>query len=94
MKIGGLVETVANFEELRELYGFPYPKKGDVLTVSDISRHPNRSVSRKGIVLLSFEELPELMGVCDRKVNGDWNFRELVVPDDLLEEVLELEFTL
>ena len=95
MKVGSLVETVADFENLRREWGLPYPKKGDVLTVMAITKHPNNFVSRKGIVLLHFEEIPNLHGVCDKQVTGKPNFLELQLPDDI-EELLRapLEFEL
>ena len=88
MKIGSIVHTVADFEELRVQWGFPYPKKGDVLTVSSIAKHPNNDVDKAGVVLLNFEELPSLVGVCDKKIDGKPNFLELILPGDI-EEILK-----
>lgn len=88
MKIGSIVETVGDFEDVRREWGLPYPKKGDVLTVSSITEHPHISVRKKGIVLLNFEEIPNLIGVCDKKVNGSPNFIELSLPNDI-EELLK-----
>lgn len=85
MEIGSIVETVADFESERRYWGLPYPKKGRVLTVSSISKHPVEDVSRLGIVLLTFEEIPNLKQICDKKVNGEPNFIELILPDDILE---------
>ena len=87
MKIGSIVETVGDFEELRKIWGLPYPKKGEVLTVSLITAHQNKNVSKKGIVLLYFEELPTLPGICDKQIDGTPNFVELLLPDDI-EELL------
>ena len=89
MKIGSVVETVGDFEDLRKQWGFPYPKKGEVLTVIAITKHPNNDVSRKGIVLLHFEEIPKLTGVCDKQINGEPNFVELLLPDDI-EKLLQV----
>lgn len=90
MRVGSIVETVGDFEEVRNLWGFPYPKKGDVLVVSAVVRHPNDNVARRGIVLLYFEELPNLTGVCDKTIDGKPNFIELVLPDDMDETLQEL----
>jgi len=67
----------------------PYPKKGDCLTVVNIAKHPNNEVSKKGIVLLYFEEIPNLLGVCDKQINGNPNFVELLLPDDIEELLVE-----
>lgn len=94
MKVGSIVQTVANFETLRAIWGLPYPKVGDVLTVCAITQHPNNEVSKKGIVLLHFEELPNLTGLCDKEVSGKPNFIELMLPDeieDILKAPLEVE---
>ena len=88
MQIGSIVETVGDFEQVRREWGLPYPKKGDVLTVMAITKHPNIEVSRMGIVLLHFEEIPNLTGVCDKTVNGKPNFVELRLQDDI-EELLK-----
>jgi hypothetical protein len=88
MQIGSIVETVGDFETVRMQWGFPYPKEGDVLTVMAITKHPNREVSKKGIVLLHFEEIPNLTGVCNKTINGKPNFVELLLPDDI-EELLK-----
>lgn len=88
MQIGSIVETVGDFEDVRREWGLPYPKKGDVLTVMGITKHPNKDVSRKGIVLLHFDEIPNLTGVCDKQINGKPNFVELLLPDDI-EELLK-----
>ncbi len=88
MQVGSIVETVGDFETVRIQWGLPYPKKGDVLTVMAITKHPNRDVSKKGIVLLHFEEIPNLTGVCDKTINDKPNFVELLLPDDI-EELLK-----
>lgn len=88
MKVGSIVETVADFEMERIEWGLQYPKKGDVLTVSSITKHPNKQVSGKGIVLLNFEELPMLPGLCDKTIRGKDNFIELLLPDDI-EEIIK-----
>jgi len=88
MQIESIVETVGDFETVRMQWGLPYPKKGDVLTVMAITKHPNSDVSKKGIVLLHFEEIPNLTGVCDKTINGKSNFVELLLPDNI-EELLK-----
>ena len=90
MQIGSLVETVGDFEEIRSTWHLPYPKKGDILTISGISKHGNSSVSKKGIVLLNFEELPNLVGVCDKTIHGEPNFVE-VLPPITMSEVFKKE---
>lgn len=85
MKIGSIVETVVDFGAERRIYGLAYPKKGDVLTVSSITKHPNNDVSNRGIVLLHFEEISNLIGVCDKKVDNTPNFVELASLDDIQE---------
>ena len=78
--IGSKVIAQTGFKKLRKIYGFPYPRKDQVLTVSQISMHPNPECREKGIVLLRFLETPDLtIGVCDRKVNGKLNFKEVEV---------------
>lgn len=92
MEIGSIVETVGDFEEIRGVWGLPYPKKGDVLTISGITKHANRKVDRKGIVLLHFEEIPNLPGICDKQINGEPNFVELLLPgcvEELIKAPLE-----
>jgi hypothetical protein len=84
MKVGSLVECVADFTRSEIEWGFSYPKRGEVLTVSDISRHPNKSCDTKGIVLLNFEEYPYLVGVCDKTYRGKDNFIELQPPMDMV----------
>lgn len=95
MKIGSIVETVECFEELRSNWGIPYPKKGDVLTVKSITKHPNKECDNKGIVMLQFEEINNSFGICDKQINGKPNFVELQLPDGV-EEVLKapLEYEL
>lgn len=85
MKVGSIVETVVNFEKERLEYGFTYPYRGDILTVSAITPHPNLENRKKGIVLLNFEELPNLIGLCDKQVNSRPNFIELLPPVDISE---------
>lgn len=74
MKIDDIVVTVNDFEELRKEWGFNYPKKGAILTISNITEHPNLNVNKKGIVLLHFKEIPDLIGVCDKQIDGTPNF--------------------
>ncbi|MEK6829088.1 MAG: hypothetical protein AABY15_03095 [Nanoarchaeota archaeon] len=89
MQSGSIVETVGDFEEVRRQWGLPYPKKGDALTVSAVTPHPNEECRKKGIVLLSFEEIPNLPGVCDKTLSGKPNFVELSLPDEIMELLQE-----
>lgn len=66
MKKGSIVETVNCFKHLSQLYNLDYPSKGDVLTVSFISEHPDKECRSKGIVLLHFEELNNHLGICNK----------------------------
>jgi len=81
-------ETVVSFERMRQIWGFPYPKKGDVLTVSCISKHGEPHMNKIGAVLLHFEEIPNLIGVSSMMKDGSYNFKELLLPDDI-EELLK-----
>ena len=85
MQIGSIVETVGDFEQLRNVWAFPYPKKGDALTISAITKHPNAEAHNLGIVLLYFDELPGSPGICDKTINNEVNFIELILPDDITE---------
>lgn len=89
MDVGSIVYTVAIFDDLALDWGLVYPKKGDVLTVSEITKHPNEMVSNCGIVLLRFKEFPKLMGICDKDITGKPNFLELQLPEDI-EELLKV----
>jgi hypothetical protein len=80
MEIGSLVETVGDFTRVQIEWGFGYPKKGELLVVSDITKHPNKQMDKKGIVLLNFYEYPNLVGVCDKTYQGKYNFLELQKP--------------
>lgn len=80
MQVGSLVETVTDFEDVRHVYNMPYPNKGDILTVSHIDDHHNPKCREKGIVMLSFEELPNTLPLCDKQVDGTPNFIELLPP--------------
>ena len=83
MKEGSKVLTVNSFEDVRTLWGYPYPRLGDILTVSSVTPHPNPQMRNRGIVLLNFEELPTLTGVCDKTSNGVQNFIELQTKEDI-----------
>lgn len=83
MQTGSLVETVADFSESRRVWGLPYPNKGKILTVSNIEKHPNVQLQRKGIVLLHFIEIPFLPGICDKTVHGDENFKEVLPASEM-----------
>lgn len=90
MEVGSIVETVGDFEELRRSYGFPYPKKGEYLTISNIEPHTTPACNKKGIVFLYFEEKPGLVGVCDKKIDGEPNFVEVLPPMEIsIEAILD-----
>ena len=90
MKVGSIVEAVADFTEIQRTWPMlPYPKKGDILTVSATQPHPH------GGLMLWFDELPGSWGIASETVQGEYNFIELLLPDDM-EEMLSapLEATL
>jgi hypothetical protein len=62
----------------------PYPKKGDVLTVSSVHIHHNIECAKLGIVLLTFEEIKGLPGQADKTINGDANYLELEMSTELV----------
>lgn len=88
MEVGSLVETISDFEESRITWGLPYPKKGDILTISSITPHHVSHCRKLGIVLLEFYELPNLIPICDKDINGKVNFIELL-PLINIEELIE-----
>ena len=83
MRIGSIVETVADFTEVSKVWGYNYPDKGQLLTIRLIEDHPVPDVAALGIVLLYFEELPDLVGVCNKKADGIPNFVELITSHNL-----------
>lgn len=85
MKVGSLVEVITDFEELREVWGFNYPRKGDVLTILQVEPHHKW----KKINLLWFEELTNVPGICNKTTKGIWNFKELL---SLEEQINSQEF--
>ncbi len=91
MEIGSIVKCIVSFEVERTTWGFDYPKMGDILTVRNISQHPDKECHALGIVLLEFQEKPSLIPVCDRQFNGNHNFMELLPNIDL---EVELQVTL
>lgn len=94
MKTGSLVKCVTNsFDELRRLYGFDYPVKNEILTVSDVSPHPVIACRRLGIVLLQFEDKPALCQVCDKDIHGNIHFIELLPPIEFEKELEQLTLT-
>lgn len=56
MQINSLVEAMHSFDRIRSEWGYNYPYKGDILTVSDIQEHPNTDCKKRGIVLLFFKD--------------------------------------
>jgi len=79
MKIGSIVETVTDFDHL-SFWNINYPKKGDILTISDIFEHHNHYCNVLGIVLLKFVERPDLVPLCDKTIHGKYNFKEILPP--------------
>lgn len=81
MKVGSKVVCVSNgIEHLRKVWGFNYPKKNDKLTVSRIAPHTNNHCKKAGIVFLWFVECGDLpIGLCDKTINGDPNFVEILL---------------
>ncbi len=92
MNIGSIVETSYDFNKERSQWGLPYPTVGDTLTVSNIQRHDNSEIRALGIVLLSFEELPYLVPVCDKRITGEDNFVEVLPPMDIKELIEEPQY--
>jgi len=87
MQKGSLVKTVECFEDVRKVWGLNYPVKGEILTIRDIYQHPNKDMTKLGIVLLLFEEKPTLVGICDKQANGKVNFIEVLPPINLEKEL-------
>lgn len=87
MKVGSIIKCVVSFEHLRSIWGFDYPKMGDILTISHLNPHPTREGKLHGILELYFTEKPKCIGLCDKQANGNHNFIELVPPIDLEKEL-------
>lgn len=77
MKTDDIVQAVSNFTRVRIEWGLPYPKKGDVLTIAYVEKHPNKKCRKMGIILLHFKELPGMTGICDKTIYGRKNFIKL-----------------
>lgn len=90
MKVGSTVETKADFSEERTTWGLPYPKKGDLLTISYMQPHHNPHARRLGIVLLKFEELPNLIPISHKTIHNKINFVEVLPPMNMQEAVDEV----
>ena len=93
MQEGSLVVALTSFDEVkREWPALPFPNKGDILTICDIRPHPNAEIRALGIVLLFFDELEGSPGICDKTVEGEWNFAEIQPPMEInIEELTEIE---
>ncbi len=83
MQVNSLVKCLTDFEQVRKEWGFKYPYKNDILTISAIESHPVGHCRRLGINLLWFHETPELVGVCDKDIEGIWNFMEIQPPMEI-----------
>lgn len=71
------VVTIGDFEEVRRLYNYPYPKRGDILVVQGITVHP-----KPKWVMLHFAGY--ILGLCSV------NFAPLEeISETMFEEVLE-----
>lgn len=91
MKIGSLVISTSNFTGVRKTWGFNYPHKNDILTISHIEDYAKGDMVGSEHVLLYFVELDLPFGLCSR------NFREIQPPMDLtnlMKEVEEIELEL
>jgi hypothetical protein len=81
MQVDSLVKVETDFTEQQLRHpDIDYPVKDTIITVSNISPHPNKEVRDLGIVLLEFYEHPDGIPLCDKTVNGDHNFVELQPP--------------
>ena len=78
MNKGSLVKTLADFTELSKIWNFEYPKQGSVLTVASAIPHHNVSCRKKGILLLTFEEYPNLVPISHKTVTDVYNFIEII----------------
>ena len=81
MKVGSLVEAQHDFDDVRKEWGLPYPYKGNILTVSHMEKHH----AVRGGFLLWFEELDLPTGLSDKQVDGTWNFKELLPPEQQID---------
>jgi len=80
MQIGSLVQAIEDFDDVRRDWGFNYPNKGDILTITDIEPYTFGDMAKqKKYVMLYFEELRLPLGICSRC------FREVQPPMDLSE---------
>lgn len=91
MKQGSLVEAQTSFDEERQEWKFPYPKRGDILTVNSVNPHHNPHCNKLGILLLTFEEIPGLIPLAHKTIQGFENFKELEIPENFMEEILTNE---
>jgi hypothetical protein len=95
MQVGSLVECVADFSKIEEQWNVSYPKQKEILTITNIAPHPNAELRTKEIVLLEFDEYPDIPGLCDKTEEGVDNFVELQPPmDNVLESIMMEEATI
>lgn len=88
MKTGSLVEAQTSFDEERKQWKFAYPKRGQILTVSSAYPHHNPHCRKLGILLLTFEEIPGLVPLSHKTIQGFENFKELEIPENFMEKLL------
>jgi hypothetical protein len=74
LKPGNKVVTVASFELLKNTYNLPYPTKGDELTIRSVRLHHNHDLAKKGVLLLEFEEIGDILKICNKTKDGKPNF--------------------
>lgn len=72
--------VVNNFDEEKELYKLDYPEVNEKLTVSKIADHHDPALNRIGVKLLSFEEYPDMIGLCSSRIDRTLNF--MLLPDN------------
>lgn len=87
MNINSLVECVHDFTMLKKIWKIEYPEKGDILTVSNISRHPRDS----SLIMLSFHEKPDIPPLCLNPIDKKHNFIEIQEPLQIKLEELDAE---
>jgi hypothetical protein len=100
MQPGSLVVTVYNFDLERNAWPYPYPKKGDILTVKMMAKDPGPDLKlhngqfipfprKKPIFDLWFEEL-NTIPLADKKVSGTPNFIEIQSPEEAMQILEEI----
>lgn len=84
MQIGSLVQCVTDFSHQELQTGMKYPENQEMLVICGIEEHGNADCRKKEIVLLTFEEYPDLHGICDKRIDNTPNFVELQPPAEEL----------